>query len=203
MPNSNWLIYGANGYTGQLIAREAVKHGLRPILAGRNHAQVSALAAELKLDYRIAALDDRATLETMLQDVVVVAHCAGPFSRTAKPMIDACLRTRTHYLDITGEIAVFEAAAARDLEAKAASILLLPGAGFDVAPTDCTAAYLKAQLPTATHLALGFRGLGRMSRGTTLTALENMASGGMIRRDGQLTPVPSGWARHPPPRCDR
>ncbi|MBP7688860.1 MAG: saccharopine dehydrogenase NADP-binding domain-containing protein, partial [Thermoflexales bacterium] len=161
MTNSNWLIYGANGYTGELIAREAVKRGSRPILAGRNREQVGALAAELKLECRIAALDDRAALETLLQDVAVVAHCAGPFSQTAKSMIDACLRTRTHYLDITGEIAVFEAAAARDLEAQAAGIMLLPGAGFDVVPTDCTAAYLKAQLPAATHLALAFRGLGR------------------------------------------
>lgn len=193
MPNSTWLIYGANGYTGDLIAREAVKRGLRPILAGRNRDQVAALATALNLEHRIAALDDRAALEAALRDVTVVAHCAGPFSRTSKPMIDACLRTRVHYLDITGEIAVFEAAAARDLEAKAAGIMVLPGAGFDVVPTDCTAAYLKAQLPTATHLALAFRGLGRTSRGTTLTALENMANGGMIRLHGRLTPVPSGW----------
>jgi short subunit dehydrogenase-like uncharacterized protein len=193
MPNSTWLIYGANGYTGTLIAREAVKRGLRPILAGRNRDQVSALAAELNLECRIAALDDRAGLETALKDAVVVVHCAGPFSHTAKPMIDACLRSRVHYLDITGEIAVFEAAAARNLEAQAAGIMLLPGAGFDVVPTDCTAAYLKTQLPTATHLALAFRGLGRTSRGTALTALEGLADGGMIRHNGQLTPVPSGW----------
>ncbi|HZY40450.1 MAG TPA: saccharopine dehydrogenase NADP-binding domain-containing protein, partial [Anaerolineae bacterium] len=128
MPNSTWLIYGANGYTGDLIAREAVKRGLRPILAGRNRDQVAALATALNLEHRIAALDDRAALEAALRDVTVVAHCAGPFSRTSKPMIDACLRTRVHYLDITGEIAVFEAAAARDLEAKAAGIMVLPGA---------------------------------------------------------------------------
>jgi short subunit dehydrogenase-like uncharacterized protein len=193
MPNSTWLIYGANGYTGDLIAREAVKRGLRPTLAGRNRKQVTALATELNLECRIAALDDRAALEAALREVTVVAHCAGPFSRTSKPMIDACLRTRTHYLDITGEVAVFEAAAARDLEAKAAGIMLLPGTGFDVVPTDCAAAYLKAQLPAATHLTLAFRGLGRTSRGTTLTALENTVNGGMIRRAGQLTPVPSGW----------
>jgi short subunit dehydrogenase-like uncharacterized protein len=193
MPNSNWLLYGANGYTGQLIAREAVRRGLRPILAGRNRDRVAALAAALNLEYRITTVDDRAALEAVLREVAVVAHCAGPFSRTSKPMIDACLRTRVHYLDITGEIMVFEAAAARHLEAQAAGIMLLPGAGFDVVPTDCTAAYLKAQLPTATHLALAFRGLGRMSRGTTLTALENMANGGMIRRQGRLTLVPSGW----------
>ncbi len=193
MSDSTWLIYGANGYTGSLIAREAVKRGLRPVLAGRKRAPVAALATELNLEYRIAALDDRAALAAALNGVDVVVHCAGPFSRTAKPMIEACLRGHVHYLDITGEIAVFEMIAARDLEAQAAGVMLLPGAGFDVVPTDCAAAYLKAQLPTATHLALAFRGLGRTSRGTTLTALENMASSGMIRHQGRLTPVPSGW----------
>ncbi len=190
---SNWLLYGANGYTGELIAQEAVKRGLRPILAGRNGAAVAALATSLGLEYRVFRLDDPKAIDAGLKDCALVLHCAGPFSHTSKPMIDACLRTRTHYLDITGEIAVFEAAAARDLEAKAAGIMALPGVGFDVVPTDCLAATLKAQLPTATHLALAFRGLGRTSHGTTLTAVENIAHGGMIRRNGKLTPVPTAW----------
>ena len=108
--------------------------------------------------------------KTGLKDCAVVLHCAGPFSHTAKPMIDACLLTHTHYLDITGEIAVFEMAVTYDAVAKMANVMLLPGVGFDVVPTDCLAAHLKSQLPTATHLALAFRGLGTMSRGTTLTA---------------------------------
>jgi short subunit dehydrogenase-like uncharacterized protein len=112
-------------------------------------------------------------------------------------MIDACLLTHTHYLDITGEITVFEMAATYDTVAKMANIMLLPGVGFDVVPTDCLAAQLKAELPTATHLTLAFRGLGTMSRGTTLTGLEGMAAGGMVRRDGKLLPVPTAWkTRH-------
>ncbi|MFN3334342.1 MAG: saccharopine dehydrogenase NADP-binding domain-containing protein, partial [Caldilinea sp.] len=107
------LIYGANGYTGELTARIAVEQGLRPILAGRNETQVAAIAARLDLPYRIAMLDDAASLDAMLQDVSVVLHCAGPFVYTAAPMVDACLRAGVHYLDITGEIAVFEALAAR------------------------------------------------------------------------------------------
>jgi short subunit dehydrogenase-like uncharacterized protein len=108
-------------------------------------------------------------------------------------MIDACLLAHTHYLDITGEIAVFEMAATYDAVAKLANIMLLPGVGFDVVPTDCLAAQLKAQLPSATHLTLAFRGLGIMSRGTTLTGLEGMAAGGRVRRDGKLIPVPTAW----------
>ena len=193
MTSKTWLIYGANGYTGELIAREAARRGLKPILAGRNRAAIEALSVELGLESRIFGLDDPKVIAAGLNDCAVVLHCAGPFSRTAKPMIEACLLTHTHYLDITGEIAVFEMAATFDAVAKLASIMLLPGVGFDVVPTDCLAAHLKAQLPTATHLALAFRGLGRTSRGTTLTGLEGMSTGGMIRRDGKLMPVPAAW----------
>jgi short subunit dehydrogenase-like uncharacterized protein len=193
LTSNTWLIYGANGYTGELIAREAVQRGLCPILAGRNREAVTTLATSLGLESRVFGLDDLKEIEAGLKDCAVVLHCAGPFSRTAKPMIEACLHARTHYLDITGEIAVFELAATYDAVAKLANIMLLPGVGFDVVPTDCLAAHLKSQMPTATHLTLAFRGLGRTSRGTTLTALESIATGGMIRREGRLLPVPAVW----------
>jgi short subunit dehydrogenase-like uncharacterized protein len=197
MTGPAWMIYGANGYTGELIAREAARRGLKPILAGRNRATVEALAVELGFESRMFGLDEPKAIEAGLKDCALVLHCAGPFSHTAKPLIEACLLTHTHYLDITGEIAVFEMAATYDAVAKMADVMLLPGVGFDVVPTDCLAAQLKAQLPTATHLALAFRGLGTMSRGTTLTGLEGMSTGGTVRRDGKLIPVPTAWkTRH-------
>ena len=197
MMTSAWMIYGANGYTGELIAREAAQRGLKPILAGRNRTGVEALAAELGCESRIFGLDDPTAIAACLKDCAAVLHCAGPFSHTAKPMIDACLLAHTHYLDITGEIAVFEMAATYDAVAKMANVMVLPGVGFDVVPTDCLAAYLKSQLPTATYLVLALRGLGTMSRGTTLTGLEGMATGGIVRRDGKLIPVPTAWkTRH-------
>jgi short subunit dehydrogenase-like uncharacterized protein len=189
----NFLLYGANGYTGQLITRLAKERGLRPILAGRDRRAIERLAAEHNLEGRVFALDDGAAIDAALAEVSVVLHCAGPFSRTSKPMADACLRTNTHYLDITGEAAVIEALAARDEEAKRAGVMLLPCVGFDVVPSDCLAAHLKRRLPTATHLSLGIRGLGRVSRGTATTMVENINRGGMIRRDGKLTPVPTAW----------
>jgi short subunit dehydrogenase-like uncharacterized protein len=197
LTSNTWLLYGANGYTGELIAREAVKRGMKPVLAGRNRTALQALAAKLNLEYRVFELGDPKVIEAGLKSCDVVLHCAGPFSHTARPMIDACLLTHTHYLDITGEIAVFELAATYDAVAKMAGIMLLPGVGFDVVPTDCLAAELKSQLPSATHLTLAFRGLGIMSRGTTLTGLEGMATGGTVRRDGKLIPVPTAWkTRH-------
>lgn len=188
----DFLLYGANGYTGELIVRMAVERGLRPLLAGRNRNAVGALAFELGLDYRAFALDEREMLDAAIADVPVVLHAAGPFAHTSRPMVDACLRTATHYLDITGEVGVFEAIARRDEEAKAAGVMLLPGAGFDVVPSDCLAAHLKTRLPTAERLALAFLALSRVSRGTATTALEHMHQGGLVRRNGKLKGIQPG-----------
>jgi len=185
-----WLLYGANGYTGQLVARLAAARGHRPVLAGRRAGEVCALAEELRLERRLFALDDARRVDDALGGMSLVLHCAGPFSRTSRPMADACLRTRTHYLDITGEIEVFEALASRDGEARVTGVMLLPGCGFDVVPTDCLAAHLARRLPGARRLALGFQAGGRLSRGTATTAIEGLGRGGLVRRGGALTPVP-------------
>jgi short subunit dehydrogenase-like uncharacterized protein len=186
----HFLIYGANGYTGELVTREAVRQGLRPILAGRNRDAVSALATELKLEHRAFSLDDSTALDAALSGMSCVIHCAGPFAHTSRAMADGCLRNRVAYLDVTGEIAVFESLAARDAEAKAAGVMLLPGVGFDVVPSDCLAAHLKRRLPSATHLTLAFASAGRISRGTATTMAENLGSTGAVRCNGALTPVP-------------
>lgn len=187
------LIYGANGYTGTLIAREAAARGHRPVLAGRNAEELASLADELSLEHRLFALDSPGAVEDGIRDVSVVLHCAGPFAHTSRPMADACLRTGTHYLDITGEAAVYESLVARDAQARAAQVMLLPGTGFDVVPSDCLAAHLKRRLPTASRLALGFLLRGRVSRGTATTVAENISGGGLVRQDGVLRKVPPAW----------
>jgi short subunit dehydrogenase-like uncharacterized protein len=189
----NFLIYGANGYTGSLIAQEAVRRGSRPILAGRNAEALQALSLGLELERRVFTLEHAAVIEDSIRDMEAVLHCAGPFVHTSKPMADACLGSGVHYLDITGEEDVFEALAARDREAKAAGVMLLPGVGFDVVPSDCLASHLKRRLPSATRLALGFASRFRLSRGTALTVVENLNGGGLIRQDGILRRVPAAW----------
>jgi len=189
----NFLIYGANGYTGALIARLALKQGLQPILAGRNAMSLAALARELSLEHRVFSLDHPAALDEALKGMAAVLHCAGPFAHTSRAMVDACLRTRVHYLDVTGEIDVFEACAARDHEAQAAGAMLLPGVGYDVVPSDCLAAHLKRRLPSASKLALGMQLIGGLSRGTATTMTENIHKGGMVRRGGKLEHVPGAW----------
>src|SRR5437763_11984740 len=143
----SWLLYGANGYTGELIARRAVAGGGRPVLAARRAAEVGRLAAELGLDHRVFGLEDARAVDRGLDGMAAVLHCAGPFSRTAAPMAEGCLRGRAHYLDITGEIEVFEALAARGEEARRAGVTLLPGVGIDVVPSDGLAAHPPRRLP--------------------------------------------------------
>ncbi len=181
------LIYGANGYTGRLICERAALLGLKPILAGRNGEEIRELALTYGWEYRVFGLDTPEAVAEKIHDVKVVLHAAGPFMYTAKPMMEACLLAGVHYLDITGEIAVFEMAARRDERAKAAGILLMPGTGFDVVPTDCLALYLKQQMPDATRLQLAFVGQGGgVSRGTAGTMVEGLGKGGAVRVNGQL-----------------
>ncbi|MEJ2765307.1 saccharopine dehydrogenase NADP-binding domain-containing protein [Photobacterium sp. MCCC 1A19761] len=188
-----WMIYGAYGYTGALIAREAVRRGMRPILAGRDRQRTEALAQELGLPATVFGLDDLETAAANIGETVAVLNCAGPFSATAHSMMAACLKAGAHYLDITGEIAVFELAQSLREQARAANIVLCPGVGFDVIPTDCVAAALKAAMPDATHLALGFNSRSGFSPGTAKTSVEGLAQGGKVRREGQIVPVPLAY----------
>ncbi|GIV40688.1 MAG: saccharopine dehydrogenase [Thermonema sp.] len=189
--SSPLLIYGAYGFTGKLIVAEAVRRGLRPVIAGRNRDKTEALARQYDLEYRVFSLDDGLALRDALKEVKVILQCAGPFIHTVRPVLEACLTTQTHYVDITGEIEVFEYLAAQSGRAASRGIVLLPGSGFDVVPSDCLAAHLKSLLPDAHTLTLAFKGVSRMSRGTALTMVENLGKGGAIRRDGKIVEVPA------------
>jgi short subunit dehydrogenase-like uncharacterized protein len=166
---------------------------LNPILAGRNEQAVMSIARELGLEARVFGLDDAATLEQNIRDCRAVLHCAGPFSVTSQPMINACLATGVHYLDITGEMSVFESAHERSDEARHSDIVLIPGVGFDVVPTDCLAAILVQALPAATHLLLAFEAAGGPSPGTAKTSVEGLARGGAVRVDGRIERVPLAY----------
>ena len=192
--SGKWMIYGANGYTGTLAARYAKDRHLNPVLAGRGADRIRPLASELGFEARVFDLADHAVAEASLKGVAAVLHCAGPFSATSRPMLDACLRAGTHYLDITGEIAVLEEIHARAQEIRSAGIVAIPGVGFDVVPTDCLAAMLKRELPSATHLKLAFRPrYGKLSPGTTKTMFEGLPGGGRIRKNGKIVNVPPAY----------
>ncbi len=189
---SDLLIYGANGYAGQLIAREAARRGLQPILAGRHAEAIRPLAAELNCRWRVFELRASDATAIHLEDVQAVLNCAGPFVDTAVPMIESCLAAKVHYLDITGEIDVIERAAKYHERAVATEISVISAVGFDVVPSDCLAAMLAAALPQANRLQLAFTA-GAVSRGTAKTTIETIAHGGRARIDGRIRWVPIAW----------
>ena len=193
MDDNRFLLYGANGYTGQLIARNAGEYGLAPILAGRREEALQSLSKQLSLPFQMIDLNDQQSLQHALRKVKVVVHAAGPFQYTAKQMVEACLATNTHYIDINGDISVFEMIKEYDSAAKQAGIMVLPGAGFDVVPTDCTALLLKKIMPDAVNLKLAFASLGGgLSHGTATTMVNKLGEGGNVRRNGQIVHVPLG-----------
>jgi len=187
------MLYGANGYTGRLIAEEAVARGMHPTLAGRNEQKIHELGNRLGCRTAIFPLDVPDQIARNLEGHRAVLHCAGPFSATAEPMMEGCLAAGANYLDITGEIPVIEAAAARNERAVEAGVALLPAVGFDVVPSDCLAAMLATRLPGATLLQLALAGTGSISPGTAKTMLESLPQGGRARIDGVITHVPPGW----------
>jgi short subunit dehydrogenase-like uncharacterized protein len=186
------MIYGASGYTGQLIAEEAVRRGHRPLLAGRSQARLEQIARRLGLDWTVVDLNDERELMRAVADVDLVFHAAGPFIRTSAPMIRACLAGRTHYVDITGELAVFQHTFAQDAAAQEQGVALLSGAGFDVVPTDCLALHLVERQPDALTLSIAIAALAQASAGTTQTMLEMLPDGGRVRRNGALVAYPLG-----------
>jgi short subunit dehydrogenase-like uncharacterized protein len=188
MDTDKFLIYGSTGYTGRLVVEAAVRSGLRPILAARDVDKVGRQAAALGLEWRAFRLGDKRALERALADSGLILLLAGPYVNTSQRVVEACLRTGAHYLDINGEIDVYEMLAGYDEQARAGGIMVGSGMGFDVTPTDCLAVYLQQRLPSATDLKLAFttRGHSNISRGTLRSGLEQLPQGLRVRRKGKL-----------------
>ncbi len=196
----DWMIYGATGYTGTLVAEEAVRRGHKPLLAGRSAAKLKPLAERLGLEYAAVGLDDDVALAKAVGSVELVYHAAGPFIHTSAPMLKACLQTGVHYLDITGEVPVYQHAFSLDAAARDKGVAVIPGVGFDVIPSDCLLKYVADQLPDATHLDVAVDALALsdgadagLSAGTVKSMIELLPSIGTLqRRNGQLVKIPMG-----------
>ena len=186
-----WLIYGATGTTGRLVVESALAHGQRPIVAGRDGAAVRALAEQHGLPSAVVSLDDRAGLEAVLRRSSRVLHAAGPFSRTAASMLDACLATATPYLDMSGEVDSVADVLAHDEAARRRKIPLIAGAGFGVTAGDCIAAHVARRYPRATRLRIGIDAHnGRRSPGAAVSTLDVLSGGGAWIESGRLVRGP-------------
>jgi len=200
---TQWLLYGATGYTGTRIAERAVAKGFRPVLSGRNVNQIKALADRLGLEWRIVDLSDKTALKAVVAEFSTVLHAAGPFIHTYLPMVEACLETGTHYLDVTGEIVVYEALAALNQRAREAGIMLMPGVGFDMVPGDCLALSLKRLMPDAIELDIANSFAGTLTHGTIKSALAASPKT-LVRRDHRLVELETPQSREidfGPGRC--
>ncbi|MBD3275885.1 MAG: hypothetical protein GF372_11270 [Candidatus Marinimicrobia bacterium] len=178
------LVYGATGYTGKLFVRELLKNHLQPVLAGRSE-NVASLAAGVNCEHRIFTLDDYDAIDKNIQDIQLVANIAGPFHVTQNPLIQSCIQTGTHYIDIAGEVPEMESAFMYDQQAKDADIMIMPGAGFGVVPTDIAASLAKRHLPDSTWLKIAYATEGGASRGTLKTILQDVDKPGFIRKNGK------------------
>jgi len=185
----SWMLYGATGYTGSLIAHHALDRGHRPILAGRKGPNVSGLAARLELPHRVVNLKDAAALQEALADVDLVLNAAGPFLHTAAPLAEACLSVGVHYLDISNELQVFRALYGLDDRARRAGVTIMPGVGFGVIATNCLARHVSEEVGGAEHLEVATRiASAQPGPGAAATMQENLPYGGWVRRGGHLVP---------------
>lgn len=192
MNKNNWLLYGAYGYTGKLIIDEAITNKFKPTIAGRNPKKLITLANKNNLDYEVFDLEDQEPINRIIKNYDIIFNAAGPFEKTSLPIVKACMKTGAHYLDITGEIGVFEQNFSFHETALEKGIAIVSGVGFDVVPSDCLAKYVSEKLPDATHLELGITGMSGFSKGTLKTFLSNIPYGTIIRKKGKLATLPLG-----------
>lgn len=181
------LIYGAAGYTGRMAAAYAKAAGVQLVIAGRDRAPLADLASVLDVAYRVFSLDDDAAIVAGLADVAVVLNCAGPFLRTAAPLMQACIACGVHYLDIAAELDSYRLADGLDAQARAAGVMLLPGSGGSVAMLGCLTQHVLRRVPAPQSISIALHVAGAMSRGSALSAAENM-TGCLARVAGQLVP---------------
>lgn len=182
------LIYGASGYTGRMASALAQQAGLETVLAGRDRVALLELAQELGLEARAFALDDAREVAQALADVDVLLNCAGPFARTAQVLMAACLETGTHYLDIAAELDSYQLAERWHGQALEAGVMLLPGCGGSVAMLGSLAAHALQQVSVPVSLRIAMHVAGGMSRGSAISASENISGECLMRQQNLLTP---------------
>lgn len=181
------MIYGATGYTGKMIAHQAKKAGLDFVIAGRDKQKLGELAETLGVRAAVFTLEDPKLVREQLADIAVLLNCAGPFAKTAEPLIKACIENGIDYLDITAEINVYRLAESLQQSATQAGSMLMPGVGWDVVPTDTLAATLSRQVKNPQRLRIALQVAGSMSRGSAISAGEIFSAGLLARVDGELT----------------
>jgi saccharopine dehydrogenase-like protein len=185
-------VVGATGHTGRFVAAELAAQGSAPILIGRDAAKLAELAdRHARTATRVAAMGDPASLDEALVGARAVINCAGPFFDTAFPVIDAAIRARIPYLDVTAEQATARSIyAERDGAARAAGVPLVPAMAFYGGLGDllATAAAGDWAAPEEVRLAVALDSW-HPTRGTRRTGERNTAPR-LVWTGGRLAPLP-------------
>jgi menaquinone-9 beta-reductase len=186
------MIYGATGYTGTLIARESVELECEVVLGARDPERLATVARSLALPFRAFSLDDSSAIDAALDDIDIVLNAAGPFVATSEALIASCLTTRTHYLDVAGELTVFLAAHRHDAASRERGIMIMPGAGFLIVASDCLAADIATVAPGAKYLRLGLTQSTMFSRSSLKTLFGEARDRVVITQAKNLTQIRVG-----------
>mgnify|MGYP001430075596 CR=1 FL=1 len=184
------MIYGATGYTGRLAVEQAVASGLPVLLAGRGREALIDLAGRFDLPYRVFDLADEAAIDAAFKEVAAILNCAGPFLRTAGPLMRAALRNGVDYLDIAAELDSYRLAEVLEEEAREAGVMLLPGGGGSVAMLGCLAGHAARRVEDPQTVRVALHVSGAMSRGSAVSAAESVTTETFIRSHGRLVPRP-------------
>lgn len=182
----NIMIYGATGYTGSLVTAHALTCGIPLIIAGRDERKLAAMATELDIPYRAFSLAEPEAVRAALKDVAVVLNCAGPFMHTANVLMRAAVASKTHYLDVAAEPDSYKLAEILNVDAVAAGVILMPGCGGSVAMLGCLAAHVAERITAPKKIALALNVAGPMSRGSAISAAENLSPQCLKRSNGRL-----------------
>jgi short subunit dehydrogenase-like uncharacterized protein len=189
------LVYGATGYTARLVIEALLRADIRPVLSARKLAPLKTLAEKLGLPYVAAQLDEPGSLSAALQGMRVVLNVAGPFVQTAAAVARACLVAGAHYLDISGEVDALSSLSKLHTVARERGVMLMPGVGFDIVPSDCLCAYTASKVPSVRRLRVAVSGLELASPGSLKTLVYELGRRTRVRRGGELVDIMPGELR--------
>ncbi|WP_442591796.1 saccharopine dehydrogenase family protein [Pedobacter sp. AW31-3R] len=179
------LIYGATGYTGTLIVHEAARRGLDFEIAGRNEEKLAALSTELNVPYHVFPVNDLGGWKASLEGKTALLNIAGPFSETAEYAMEAAILFKVHYFDITAEVDIYRLAESKDAAAKAAGIMLLPGAGL-FATYDPLVVHTAKRVKNPIAMRAAFKYSGGFTPGSVASSSNIINAGMLVRKNGKI-----------------
>jgi short subunit dehydrogenase-like uncharacterized protein len=187
------VLYGATGFVGQQTAQYFAQHPdskqIRWAVAGRNHQKLESIRTSLEVnaDILVADSQDRAAINAIVSQTRVILSAAGPFALYGNEIVDACVRYKTHYVDITGETPwVKELCDRHHAQAASDGTRIIPCCGFDSVPSDLGAylvvRHMQQELGVSCHSVKAyFQMMGGFNGGTLASGLNLYDSGQMDR----------------------